>query len=225
MVYQLMCTGQKPNTEVLTTLDPSLIAPNGRARVTRTLQLGSPASSQPDATGSLASQLDALQLDSQQPASSAYPQIFAAGDCADAFNALCAGHNAYYQGQLAARNVLRLARNQEKSDDDKEELEKYEPLPPAIKVSLGLVSVSIALSFIRACFFPFKRCSDFHRPESRSHAERERPNRHLRKGLHRPAVRAHVGVPRAQDHVRRRYEGLRSELGLTSMGGGDASLE
>ncbi|KAL1699764.1 hypothetical protein EV121DRAFT_264853 [Schizophyllum commune] len=147
----LMCTGQKPNTEVLTTLDPSLLAPNGRARVTRTLQLGSPESTKLDASASpaphvdtpasLASQLDALQLDSQQPASPAspaYPQIFAAGDCADAFNALCAGHNAYYQGQLAARNVLRLARNEEKPDDEKEELEKYEPLPPAIKVSLGL---------------------------------------------------------------------------------------
>lgn len=154
-----MCTGQKPNTEVLTTLDPSLLAPNGRARVTRTLQLGSPDSMKLDASASpaphvdtpasLASQLDALQLDSQQPASPAspaYPQIFAAGDCADAFNALCAGHNAYYQGQLAARNVLRLARNQEKPDDEKEELEKYEPLPPAIKVSLGLVSVLSALS-------------------------------------------------------------------------------
>ena len=148
-----MCTGQKPNTEVLTTLDPSLLAPNGRARVTRTLQLGSPAT-QPDASASLASQLDALQLDgpassqldSQQPATPAYPQIFAAGDCADAFNALCAGHNAYYQGQLAARNVLRLAGDQEKPDDEKEELEKYEPLPPAIKVSLGLVSILSALS-------------------------------------------------------------------------------
>ncbi|KAL1689997.1 hypothetical protein GGG16DRAFT_92879, partial [Schizophyllum commune] len=85
-------------------------------------------------------QLDALQLNSSAPqlASPAYPQIFAAGDCADAFNALCAGHNAYYQGQLAARNVLRLARNEEKPDDEREELEKYEPLPPAIKVSLGL---------------------------------------------------------------------------------------
>ncbi|KAL1743877.1 hypothetical protein HDZ31DRAFT_39943 [Schizophyllum fasciatum] len=106
----LVCTGQKPNTEVLATLDPSLIAENGRARIKRTLQLDSPD----------------------------YPHIFAVGDCADAFNALCAGHNAYYQGQLAARNIQRLAEHADKPDAEQEPLEQYEPLLPAIKVSLGL---------------------------------------------------------------------------------------
>lgn len=106
----LLCTGQKPNTEVLATLDPSLLAENGRARITRTLQLDAPA----------------------------HEHIFAVGDCADAFNALCAGHNAYYQAQLAARNILRLIEREEDPDTEHEALELYEPLPPAIKVSLGL---------------------------------------------------------------------------------------
>lgn len=37
-----------------------------------------------------------------------HPHIFAIGDAADAFGALKAGHSAYYQGEVAARNVGRL---------------------------------------------------------------------------------------------------------------------
>ncbi|KAK7002464.1 hypothetical protein R3P38DRAFT_3605595 [Favolaschia claudopus] len=37
-----------------------------------------------------------------------YPHIFAIGDAANAFGAIPAGHNAYYQAEVAARNVLRL---------------------------------------------------------------------------------------------------------------------
>ncbi|KAG2346286.1 hypothetical protein BDR05DRAFT_1057903 [Suillus weaverae] len=61
----------------------------------------------------------------------------------DAFDAIKAGHTAYYQAEVAARNILRLIRRDEKvgilaEDDLDSELEEYAPGPPAIKVSLGM---------------------------------------------------------------------------------------
>ena len=64
-----MCTGQKPNTETLRALEPTLLNEEGRVRVARTLQLESPV----------------------------FAHMFAVGDCADAFGALCAGHTAAFQ--------------------------------------------------------------------------------------------------------------------------------
>ncbi|TDL14612.1 hypothetical protein BD410DRAFT_902966 [Rickenella mellea] len=76
-----------------------------------------------------------------------YPHIFVIGDAADAFGAINAGHNAYYQGEVAAQNIVRLIKRDicnihttNVIDDEKieDELELYTPNPPAIKVSLGL---------------------------------------------------------------------------------------
>lgn len=83
--------------------------------------------------------------------------IFVVGDTADAFGALQAGHTAWAQSRLAVRNIARLVEaekpvklrrkmdiGQLKWEEAKvpveEELEKYVPPPPSIKVSLGLVS-------------------------------------------------------------------------------------
>ena len=63
--------------------------------------------------------------------------IFAIGDCADT-DAIQAGHTAYWQGEVAARNILRLIAQAEGKGD--EELEHYQHGAPAIKVTLGLVS-------------------------------------------------------------------------------------
>ncbi|KAJ7760896.1 hypothetical protein DFH07DRAFT_771684 [Mycena maculata] len=67
-----------------------------------------------------------------------YPHIFVVGDAADAFGAIPAGHNAYYQAEVAARNVLRLIRRSAEEHDANAPLERYAPGAPAIKVSLGL---------------------------------------------------------------------------------------
>lgn len=64
-------------------------------------------------------------------------RVFAAGDCVDAFGALNAGHTAYGQGEVCARNVLSLIKG------GQEELEEYHPPLPAIKVTLGLVSGNV----------------------------------------------------------------------------------
>ena len=77
--------------------------------------------------------------------STPYPHIFAIGDAADAFGSIKAGHCAYFQGEVAARNVLKLAERDEALERGEElpeavDLEHYQPHPPAIKVSLGRVS-------------------------------------------------------------------------------------
>jgi hypothetical protein len=64
-----------------------------------------------------------------------YPRIFVAGDVADAFGAIKAGHTAYYQAHVAAHNILKLINGAAQED-----LERYEPGLPAIKVTLGVVS-------------------------------------------------------------------------------------
>jgi hypothetical protein len=74
------------------------------------------------------------------------------GDCADAFGALNAGHTAYYQGQMAAENVLELIKVEEENrsvaegEERKEAvLQEYQPPNYGIKVSLGRVSSTSSL--------------------------------------------------------------------------------
>ncbi|RPD70120.1 iron uptake cluster protein [Lentinus tigrinus ALCF2SS1-7] len=69
--------------------------------------------------------------------------VFAVGDAADAFGAVNAGHNAFFQGQLAAHNIIRMVKASERDASSESEpedltLEKYAPGLPSIKVSLGL---------------------------------------------------------------------------------------
>ncbi|KAF8839199.1 FAD/NAD(P)-binding domain-containing protein [Paxillus ammoniavirescens] len=50
---------------------------------------------------------------SHEPRLRIYPQLFAIGDAADAFGAIKAGHTAYYQGEVAARNIVRLIKRED----------------------------------------------------------------------------------------------------------------
>ncbi|KAJ7279400.1 hypothetical protein C8J57DRAFT_1059005 [Mycena rebaudengoi] len=131
----LFCTGQRPNTDFLKALDASTVDPStSLAHVLRTMQL----SILPDNL-------------STEAETTPYPHIFVVGDAADAFGAIPAGHNAYYQAEVAARNILRLIRRDERLRSygadagsspslavEEDDLELYTPGPPAIKVSLGL---------------------------------------------------------------------------------------
>ena len=60
--------------------------------------------------------------------------MFVVVDVADEFGAIKVGHNAFFQGEIAACNVRRLAAQPEA-------LEKYAPGGRAIKISLGRVSL------------------------------------------------------------------------------------
>ncbi|KAJ7229572.1 iron uptake cluster protein [Mycena haematopus] len=125
----LLCTGQRPNTDLLRALDPRTVDPHtGLARVLRTMQLALVP------TSSASSCIRRINTDSTP-----YPHVFVIGDAADAFGAIPAGHNAYYQAEVAARNLLRLGVDVAGTKGGgEEELERYTPGEPAIKVSLGL---------------------------------------------------------------------------------------
>ncbi|KAF7306448.1 Apoptosis-inducing factor B [Mycena indigotica] len=158
----LLCTGQVPNTELLSTFDETTVDSGTRlAHVLRTMQLGilPPAVEEVPIIGKVSEQEDedllqaalaqiALQnQDTDSPTSeeddleptsetTPYPHIFVVGDAADAFGAIPAGHNAYYQAEVAAKNVLKLINSA--ASVEEVELDRYTPGLPAIKVSLGL---------------------------------------------------------------------------------------
>ncbi|KAJ3758867.1 hypothetical protein EV360DRAFT_43030 [Lentinula raphanica] len=142
----LLCTGQKPNTQFLSKMDPRCINPHdGLAHVLRTMQLGT---------------IPTTRIHRRSDKTTPYPNIFVAGDSADAFGAIPAGHTAYYQGEVAARNVLRLIQRSDRMNHSRiqaqetedsifsEEtdldgpLEHYTPGLPAIKISLGLTKAA-----------------------------------------------------------------------------------
>ncbi|KAG6812578.1 hypothetical protein H0H92_002046 [Tricholoma furcatifolium] len=143
----LLCTGQTPNTNLLKEFDSATVNPsNSLAHVLRTLQLGVLRSSEAsvDDLDTALKQIS-ISMPIEEPLEATpYPHIFVVGDAADAFSAIPAGHNAYYQGEVAARNILRLIKRSDGASEEDEPLEQYIPGPPAIKVSLGLVSVFVA---------------------------------------------------------------------------------
>ncbi|KAH6905159.1 hypothetical protein BKA70DRAFT_1293604 [Coprinopsis sp. MPI-PUGE-AT-0042] len=153
----LLCVGQTPNSAILAAMDPSTVNTDTKlARVQRTMQLTTvpvPHATADEITlvadveeqlkvSSLTEAKDLAKPDAPSPASSreTYSNIFVVGDCADAFGAIPAGHTAYNQGEVAARNIIRLVKKQEDlpQSEEEAELEEYAPGAPAIKVSLGL---------------------------------------------------------------------------------------
>ncbi|KAI5451128.1 hypothetical protein NCC49_002004 [Naganishia albida] len=133
----LFCTGQKPNSQLLASLYPESINPDGSVTVNRFLQIAK-------------KQQGDIQLVDEN--------IFVVGDTADAFGALQAGHTAWAQSRLASRNIARLVEAekpvklrrkmdavQQKWEEEPalEKLEKYEAPRPSIKVSLGLDSAIV----------------------------------------------------------------------------------
>lgn len=73
--------------------------------------------------------------------------IYACGDCAET-GAIQAGHTAYWQAEVAARNILRMIKAEEEGKEV-EELEEYKVSVPAIKVTLGLVSFEAVHRVVR----------------------------------------------------------------------------
>ncbi len=175
---QLLCTGQTPNTTLLRDAFPNAVIADGpdkgMARVRRTLQLAEPVpadelpeqlsqlsisdTTTPELTPSVSPEPESPTSDEEeeepQPEIEEDPRtrvaakhIFAVGDAADAFGAVNAGHNAFFQGEVAARNILKMIKASESTDDVV--LDKYNPGLPAIKVSLGLVSINLCSCLTR----------------------------------------------------------------------------
>lgn len=121
----LVCTGTRPHIELLASLEPDAIAPNGCINVRPTMQVDVKRSHQDD-DDKLSEAVSKLNLNPS------LDHIFAVGDCADV-KCIRAGHNSFAMGAVAARNIVRLVHGSG-------ELEDYEAGPDRIKVSLGLVS-------------------------------------------------------------------------------------
>ncbi|THH06413.1 hypothetical protein EW145_g4104 [Phellinidium pouzarii] len=175
----LLCTGQVPNTGLIGEMSPDSIDPETKlAYVLPTMQLGvipsepvaddissglrtlSVGSSSENGYASGLELGEEDQLPDEPLPETPFPHIFVIGDSADAFGAIKAGHTAYWQGEVAARNIIRLASLDTGAEDptgfsvesgsayggeEKEplKLERYNPGPPAIKVSLGIGSKSL----------------------------------------------------------------------------------
>jgi apoptosis-inducing factor 2 len=125
---------------------PDCIVPEGPSkglvRVTRSLQVAVPKKTGGAQSGDL---------------EVADPHLFAVGNCADAFGAVASGRTAHYevsseniesllvlisiciQGEMAAKNILKLIARDEGKADATEELEQFNAPPPAIKLTIGLV--------------------------------------------------------------------------------------
>lgn len=71
--------------------------------------------------------------------------FYVVGDCAET-GAIQAGHTAYWQAEVAARNILKCVNVDQKKDWREIELEEYKVTVPAIKVTLGMVSLRFASS-------------------------------------------------------------------------------
>jgi NADH dehydrogenase FAD-containing subunit len=114
----LPCTGQKPHVRLMASFRPQTISPiTGRIRINLTLQVDN----------SLPGITETEDLS----------HIFACGDCAES-GAIQAGHTAYWQGQQAAENVVKMIAL--KAGLAEGPLGEYKPTHPAIKVTLGRVS-------------------------------------------------------------------------------------
>jgi NADH dehydrogenase FAD-containing subunit len=123
----LPCTGQKPHVALMAAFRPEVISPTtGRIRIHPTLQVDNSTPNQEEAED--------------------MSHIFACGDCAES-GAIQAGHTAYWQGQQAAQNIVKMIANTEVLLAGP--LGEYIPTHPAIKVTLGRVSVSLCHEYNR----------------------------------------------------------------------------
>jgi NADH dehydrogenase FAD-containing subunit len=95
----------------------SISQTSGRIRIHRTLQV--------DNSSNIGDETEDLS------------HIFACGDCAES-GAIQAGHTAYWQGQQAAENVVKMIAIKDGTAEGP--LAEYTPTHPAIKVTLGRVS-------------------------------------------------------------------------------------
>jgi NADH dehydrogenase FAD-containing subunit len=117
----LPCTGQNPHVALMAAFRPEVISPTtGRIRIHPTLQVDNSTSNEQEAED--------------------MSHIFACGDCAES-GAIQAGHTAYWQGQQAAQNIVKMIANKDVLLGGP--LGEYKPTHPAIKVTLGRVSVPV----------------------------------------------------------------------------------
>ena len=158
----LMCTGQRPNTSIMAEFSPSSVDPGSRLiRVLPTLQVMVPHDAESaqrpfdvvppckdcdcfaDKKTSWAN--GSLENGSSSEAPDFLENVYAIGDCVDAFGAINAGYQAWFMGETAAENVLRDICRSRSADEPGNKVPESEPVPlkhfhpgpPMIKLTLG----------------------------------------------------------------------------------------
>ncbi|KAG8716743.1 hypothetical protein FRC09_015282 [Ceratobasidium sp. 395] len=122
----LLCTGQRPNTNLARKLAADVVdEETGLLQVLPSLQLSR--------TGQKSENQKVME-----PGETDLSHIFAIGDAADAFGAIKAGHTAWFQGEVAAKNVLALIEHTQNPDSGSPVLISYTASDPSIKVTLGM---------------------------------------------------------------------------------------
>lgn len=151
----LLCTGQKPNTELMAELSPlSVDNQSGLVKVTRSMQLAEPIlesyernkgnNNDVNATDNKSYKfsqrsLEATKIENLKLKPSKLSNIFVVGDSADAFGAIKAGRYGWFQAQTASENILKLIK------ENDEEPSNYYPDKPSIKISIGLTKSIILM--------------------------------------------------------------------------------
>ncbi|WFD34442.1 hypothetical protein MCUN1_001283 [Malassezia cuniculi] len=155
----LLCTGQRPNTELMARMSPESVDPSTRLiRVLPTMQVMIPhdPSSVPrpfdvvppcrDCDCFQDQKLFPLEADHDSPPPDVFSRIYAIGDCVDAFGAINAGYQAWFMGEVAAENIIKDITGGTSSGSDSsassdsaqtEDLDHFHPRPNLIKLTVG----------------------------------------------------------------------------------------
>ncbi|KIJ19554.1 hypothetical protein PAXINDRAFT_166669 [Paxillus involutus ATCC 200175] len=111
------CGGNGPGAEVQPSSTPSsprtLCGTVPPSPVETLFELDSLATLSSDCSAKPEFTVESETESSREPRLRIYPHLFAIGDAADAFGAIKAGHTAYRQGEVAAKNVVRLVKRHE----------------------------------------------------------------------------------------------------------------
>ncbi|KAG8933852.1 hypothetical protein FRC02_011087 [Tulasnella sp. 418] len=123
----LLCTGQKPNTDLLGSFAAEAIHPiHKTASVLRTLQIAKVPQGTPSWIAEVETLMQKLDI-GEEPAESSvveqepkdnseqaalFPNVFVIGDACDGFGAIKAGHVAHHQAEVAANNIIHLIKRE-----------------------------------------------------------------------------------------------------------------
>lgn len=154
----LLCTGQRPNTELMAKMSPESVNPSTRLiHVLPTMQVLIPhdpsTARRPYDPDPPCRDCDCFQDQklfpiepTEKPAhTDCFSRVYAIGDCVDAFGAINAGYQAWFMGDVAAENILKDIDASTGSSDGSastesvqtESLDHFHPRPNLIKLTVG----------------------------------------------------------------------------------------
>ncbi|KAG0151312.1 hypothetical protein CROQUDRAFT_651106, partial [Cronartium quercuum f. sp. fusiforme G11] len=134
----LLCTGQIPNTSLMSNFCPSAV-PIGPSyiKVLKTLQINPSINGPSPVATKFGSTIncDCSKIINQNNLNDEiWKRVFCIGDCIDGFGSIKAGHTGWNQAEIASKNILKLIYGNTPQD----QLDEYTTSVPMIKLTLGL---------------------------------------------------------------------------------------